>query len=410
MTIFNPWWKSRKVKKELSKEFRRDLFSEIVKFISARQIIALFGLRTTGKSTMLFQLIEELINREIEPERILYHSFDEKVAEIKDVFSGYSQIHDLDMEKGKYYIFLDEVQKLEDWQNKLKIFYDMYPNVKFFISGSSHLALIKKGAESLAGRINFFKLEPLSFKEWLTLNGFEFNKKKITLYKRELRNYFEWYIKTPFPEIAKLREDILIRKYIDEFIVSRIISYDIKKEFRNVDVDLLETLKDLFFAEIGLILNVNSLAEDLHRGKEILLRHINYLVQGLIIRVVKNYRGSRLSSSRKLKRTYPYHPSFCLAADKHRFIENLFVSILDAEFYWREKEKEIDIIKTKIPVEIKYKDIIRKDDLKSMIYFMKKFKQKQGFMITKDSEKKIIHNTNKIELVPAWNFALEQRI
>jgi len=409
LTIFNPWWKTGKVKKELSCEFRRDLFSEIVEFLSTRQIIALFGLRRTGKSTILFQLIEEFIKREVEPERILYFSFDEKVAEIKDIFSAYSQIHDLDLEDGKYYLFLDEVQKLEDWQNKLKIFYDMYPNMKFFISGSSHLALRKKASESMAGRINFFKLEPLSFREWLTLNDFEFNNKKISLYKRELRSYFNWYIKTPFPEIAKLREDILIKKYIDEFIISRVISYDIKKEFKNVDTDLLETLKDLFFEEIGFILNVDGLAEDLHRGKETILKHINYLVQGLIIKILRNYRGSRLSSSRKLRRVYPYHPCFCLGASKGRYMENLFVSALDAEFYWREKEKEIDIIKNKTPVEVKYKNTVRRDDLKNTIYFMKKFGQRKGFVVTKDSEGEREYDSNRIELIPAWKFLLQDK-
>ena len=407
--IFNPWWKSGNVKAELSPQFKRELFFEVVKYLDKRQIIAIFGLRRTGKSTIVFQIIKHILDGGIKPEHILYFSFDEKTSDIKDILSSYSRLHSIDLEKSKLYVFFDEVQKLEDWQNKLKIFYDMYPNIRFFISGSSHFGLIKKASESLGGRINLFKLEPLSFKEWLKLNNFEFEGEKIELYKNELMGYFNWYRKTPFPEIAKLREDILIRKYIDEFVISRVISYDIKKEFKDADIALLETLKDIFFDEIGFILNIDSLARDLQRSKDILIKHINYLAQGLLIKIVRNYRGSMLGSSRKLRRIYPYHPCFCISAEEGRLIENLFISVLDAEFYWRDKEKEVDIVKDKIPIEIKYKNIVRKEeDLKSVYFFMKKFNQKNGIVITKDTEEKIKHDSNEVRLIPAWKWLLQQ--
>lgn len=401
LAIFNPWWKAGEVKRELAPEFRRDLFHDIAKTASTRQITALYGLRRTGKSTILFQVMEKLIREGVSPERILYFSFDERVAGIRDIISAYSALHGLDLEKGTYHIFLDEVQKLEDWQNKLKIFYDMYPNMRFFVSGSSHLGLSKRGAESLGGRIRFLKLEPLNFREWLALNGFAAG--KPVLHQNELRAHFGRYMKTPFPEIAAEREDLLIRKYIDELIVSRILSYDIKKEYPDADVELLETLKNLFFSEIGFTLNMDDLAKDLHRGKEILQRHINYLVQGLILRIVRNYRGSAKSSSRKLKRIYPYHPCFCLGAGTGKYIEGLFVSILDARFYWRQAGIEVDIVKDGVPVEVKYRKAVRKEDLRGTISFMERFGQECGYVVTRGSEGK----RGGIELVPAWRFALD---
>lgn len=401
LTIFNPWWKSGGVKTELAPEFRRELFTEIVKGLDTRQVKALYGLRRTGKSTILFQAMQELMRRGVAPERVLYFSFDERAAVIKDIFSTYARLHGLDLEKGKYYIFFDEIQKLEDWQNKLKVFYDMYPNMRFFVSGSSYLGLSKRGAESLGGRMQFLKLEPLSFKEWLAMNGV--SAEKPSLRKDELRAQFDWYMKTPFPEIAAEREDIRIRKYIDELIVSRIISFDIKKEYPDADVELLETLKDIFFGEIGFMLNMDDLAKDLHRGKEVLQRHIGYLVQGLILRAVRNYRGSERSSSRKLKRIYPYHPCFCLGAGSGKYIEGLFVSLLDARFYWRDASKEVDIVKGGIPVEVKYREAVQKGDLVGITAFMKEFGRKAGYVITKDSAGTMAG----IELVPAWRFALE---
>jgi predicted AAA+ superfamily ATPase len=55
---------------------------------------------------------------------------------------------DIDFHKEKVYIFLDEIQKVTDWQSKVKVYFDMYPNIKFFLTGSSSLYLQKK--ESLA--------------------------------------------------------------------------------------------------------------------------------------------------------------------------------------------------------------------------------------------------------------------
>ncbi|MEA3515418.1 MAG: ATP-binding protein [Nanoarchaeota archaeon] len=403
LTLLNPWWKSRSVKKVLAKEFRRDMFKELIKANEIKQITALYGLRRVGKSTLLFQLIDELINKKTDPSMILYFSFDQKVSDLNDIFSEYSMLNQLDLESGKYYFFLDEIQKLEDWQNKIKIYYDLYPNIKFFISGSSNLGLRKNASESLAGRIQFLRLEPLSFEEWLKINKIKIEKNKLNLYQKELRHNFIWYLKTPFPEIASLKEDILIRKYIDDFIVARILFYDISKEFKDVDIDLLETLKNLFFEDPGFIVNVDALARDLHRGKENILRHINYLNQGLITRTIKNYRKGELSSSRKLKKIYPYHPCFCYGIDESKLIENLIVSILDAKYYWREKEKEVDIIQQKIPIEVKYKNTIANDDLKNVVYFMQKFEQPKGIMITKTSEEK----RDSIKLIPAWKVAFK---
>ncbi|MFH1637288.1 MAG: ATP-binding protein [Candidatus Woesearchaeota archaeon] len=402
LRLLNPWWKTGNIKKVLTKDFKRDLFTELAGSIKKKQITTLYGLRRTGKSTLLFQLIEYLIKKRISPDRIIYFSFDHKALELKEIFSAYTNLNDKKIEKGEYYVFLDEIQKLEDWQNKIKIFYDMYPNIKFFVSGSSNLEITKKASESLAGRIQLLKLEPLSFREWLQINKINIPLNKIKLYEEELKQNFKLYIKTPFPEIADLKEEILIRKYLDDFIISRIISYDMKQEFEGVDVSLLETLKEIFFEEPGYILNVDKLARNLNRGKEILFRHIDYLKQGRLIKLVGNFRKGKLSSSRKLKRVYPYHPCFCYGIDEGKLIESLFVSLFDAKHYWREKEKEVDIILKGIPIEIKYRKSISESDIKNVTYFMEHFNQDKGIIITKELDEK----KGKIQFIPAWKAAL----
>ena len=65
------------------------------------------------------------------------------------------------------YIFLDEIQKLQRWEDKIKIYYDLYPNLKFILSESASVSLRKKSDESLAGRIITIAIEPLNFTEFL---------------------------------------------------------------------------------------------------------------------------------------------------------------------------------------------------------------------------------------------------
>ena len=406
MILLNPWWKTNNVQLELAKEFKRELFYEVQKSIKNKQIAAIYGLRRTGKSTIFFQLIEQFLKEKIASERILYFSFDQKTSEIKEVFSTYQELNNLNLEDGRYYIFLDEIQKLENWQNQIKIFYDRYPNIKFFISGSSNIPLIRKSSESLAGRIEFFKLEPLSFKEWIRINKIEFKEEKIDLYEKELINNLQWYLKTPFPEIATLKEDITIRKYLDDFIISRIISYDLKSEFQDVDIALLDNLKNLFFENPGMILNIDALARNLNRGKEILIKHINYLEQGLIIRILKNYRRGALSSTRKLKKVYPYSQSFYFSSDESKTIENAIICELNAKHYWRDGEKEIDMVIKDKPIEIKYKNNIQDEDINNLKYFMKKFKTKEGYLITKNT----IKNLDLIKCIPVWKILIKKTL
>ncbi len=405
--FFNPWWRTGQVKPELARPFKRELFYPVRDSKGSRQITALFGLRQVGKSTIFFQLVAELLGQGVSAENILYFSFDKGPAEIKEVLLGYAELWEKNLEEGKYFVFFDEIQKVADWPNQLKIFYDLYPNIKLFISGSSYLSLLRGSSESLAGRIQFWKLEPLSFREWLALNNVSVEEGKLFLHEQELRQLFPWYRKTPFPEIARVREDISIRKYIDEFILSRIISYDLKKEFKDADTELLENLKNLFFSEGGFILNVDRLAQNFNKGKETLLKHIYYLQSGLLLRILKNFRGGELSSSRKLKKVYSYHPCFCAGLEEGASIETLFVSLLDARYYWREREKEVDIVQGKKPFEIKYREKIKEEDYKNLIYFMDKFKQREGIIITKNIEEVKSFLPGKVLAIPAWKFAFQ---
>ncbi|MBU4142078.1 AAA family ATPase, partial [Patescibacteria group bacterium] len=171
----NKHWKNDKSFFEHQKH-KRKLFFELVKYVSDRQIISVVGLRRTGKTILLKQLIRHIIEQGgAKPGNVLFLSFDEvlvtsKLA-LKDYLDAFLENFLKKESFEKIYIFLDEIQYIDKWQHILKRYYDTHQNIKFVISGSSSLFLKKQTTESLAGRIYEFKLPPLSFEEFMELAG-----------------------------------------------------------------------------------------------------------------------------------------------------------------------------------------------------------------------------------------------
>lgn len=169
---------------------KRKLFQKLADDLEKRQIIEITGLRRTGKTTLFFQLINQLIEQNIDPFRILYFTFDEEKPDLDALFETFTLQTGLDYKEEKLFVFLDEIQKLEDFQNKIKVYYDLYPHLKFFLSGSSSLFLKKIGQESLAGRIFSFFLPPLDFEEYLLFKNKSELLEKPLVFKSEIEKEF----------------------------------------------------------------------------------------------------------------------------------------------------------------------------------------------------------------------------
>ncbi len=411
----NHWWKIEDVKNELAPEFRRDLYLEIQKYLNLRQIIAIVGLRRTGKSTLFYQLIKELIKTRIKPERILYFSFDESKAELSELINFYKEnIIKTDISKDKIYIFLDEIQKLDDWENKIKIYYDLYPNIKFFISGSASINILINSKESLAGRIFYFHLDALSFEEFLSLRGKDVGKikKNMNLWGSELKIELNEYLLKPFPEIVNGSDDFA-KKYIKESITDKTIFRDLRDLFEVKDIELIEILINIVASNPGMIINLDDISKDLKRSRQVISKYLYYLEYCFILKSLKNFKGSLKVSSRKLKKYYLIHPSISLALsspEKGKIIENLVQSKIKSDYYWREGKNEMDFVKLEgkkvIPIESKYSDNIKIKDIKGLIKFMQHFKVNEGIVVSKDYEKEEKIDNKIIKFIPLWKWLL----
>jgi len=412
----NEWWKEKSISKEKAKEYKRKIFEKIKKtFFEYRQILILTGLRRVGKTTLMFQLIEELL-KSTEPRNILYFTFDEKAEDIIKILDTYSKITKVNWKKERVYVFLDEIHKLENWSSKLKILYDNFPNLKFCISGSASLMIEKDAIKNLAGRYFIEEIKPLILQEFCELY---YNKKidNFELYKDEIEKIIEEYIIKPFPEIVKWNDKIKIREYIRELILEKIVKVDIPTIFKDLNLSLLHSLTEILLRDVGSILDINSLSKDLSVNKLTLIKHLKYLEFGNIIRIVKNYRPSIRAESRKLKKVYPYHISLSLSIfsniEKSKILESLVQSSLNLNKYWRKSGKEIDFLIVNeeiIPIEVKDKTEVKKEDLKNIKYFLRKFDAKNAYIIYLREESEIELEERKVKLIPIskllFNFSL----
>jgi len=407
---FNHWWTSEKVDTELALPFKRDVYFEIEKHLDRRFVLALVGLRRIGKTTTMYQIVQKLMDEKIDKTAILFFSFDEVSAKLSDVLETYKEIHNKNFREEKIYIFLDEIQKCWGWENELKKYYDLYPKLKFIISGSESLFIRKKTKETLAGRIFEFTLTPFTFREYLRFNKVEENEFK---YETKIKPFFNKFAeKGGFPETFSFETDKDFKEYIRALVVDKIVYKDIPKMFKLEDPDFLKVLLELISTNPGMYIDYQSLSKQFEKDRRVIKDYINYLKESFLITLLGNYRKGSITTLRKKKRAYPtdnaltylYKPK--IEEDFFgRMIETLAVNKLKASSFWK-NGGEIDIIHENMPIEVKYQEKINSEDFKTIKEFMKKFNKRGGLMLTKKNEEERKFEEGRIKLIPVWKWLL----
>ena len=405
----NPWWKE-----EFKVEFKnRDIYEKIKKFLPLPQMIAFTGLRRVGKTTLMFKIVEDYIRNGFDPRNIIYFSFDEfRATEIRVVMKEYEALLEKDFRKGNYLLLLDEIQKLTNWEDQLKRIYDTFnKNLKIIVTGSESLLIRNKSKETLAGRLLDFKVETLSFKEFLLFRGVKFE--PIGLYEKELSRLFNEFVVTlGFPELVNIKDKGIIKKYVKESIVEKIFYIDIPRLFKISDASVLEPLLNIFLEEPGQLLKLSDLAKELKLSRQTLSNYLSYLEESFLLRKLYNFSKNRRKVERKLKKYYPTLISVDLLfkdddLSKSRVFEWFMVNQLKPEFFWRDpykKEVDIVLVDDKIsPIEVKYGRI----DLAGLSAFMRKFKVSQGYVISTREEREQKIDNKTISIIPAFKFLLK---
>ncbi len=391
---------------------KRKAFRELAELLEKKQIIAIHGLRRVGKTVLMWQLIDHLLSKGINRKNILYFSYDKAKISVEDLLEEYKKITGVNIEKERVYIFLDEVQKLENWQEQVKFYYDIY-GIKFVVSGSSSLFL-KRGIESLAGRIFEINIPVLSFKEFLDFKDVKID--NIEIQKPQIKNLFQEYLRKNFIEIIDENEKIIKLYY--ESVINKVIFEDIPAIF---DIENPEKLKALFYFILenpGLYVNYDNLASYLSLNRRTVEKYVDYLIKANLVVKVYNFRKNFIISEKKMKRLYPTAPCFCFLAEFpkiDRIVESMIIINEGVKFFYRGgKGEEVDIVKKErgktIPIEIKNTNKVTKGEIKPLLRFMNKYGIQEGIVLTDDyedeKEEKWFGKQMKIRFIPLWEHVL----
>src|SRR3989344_5425616 len=350
--------------------------------------------------------IKDNLGNKFPEKNIFYFSFDE-FSDIRliDLIKLYEKIMGKKIEKEKFLIFFDEIQKVKNWSEQLKAMYDLYPNIKVIISGSESLFIRKKSRESLAGRIYEFRITPLSFKEYLEFKEIKID--NLWLQRETITREFKAYLlNNGFPEVLHENEEIT-QKYIREGILDKILYRDLSEVFEVKNVPLIKSLFEIIYNNPGQMIELQELAGELNASRQMISEYMGYLEDSFLIKKLYNYSRNARKTQRKLKKYYAtlINP-LLIKTEFSKIFEQAMVIQLNADFFWRDSYKnEVDIIKMDplTAIEIKSGEI-KERDLSSLQAFIKKFNPEKAMVLSYDKSKKI----DKVNILPFYEYLLKK--
>lgn len=180
----NTWWDGDPVPPSLlkAKYRRRDFHTVKKEIIDGRPIIAIRGPRQVGKTTLCGQLVEWLNSPPylVPAECIMYLNIDNSqimsnpeniIRDSMDVYQQYILETSFREVEEDIFVFIDEIQKLDEWASTLKYYTDTYSNLKFVVTGSVSTLIEQDASETLVGRVSDRVIMPMKFADVLEYRG-----------------------------------------------------------------------------------------------------------------------------------------------------------------------------------------------------------------------------------------------
>lgn len=310
LSATNPWWKTGRISADYAKPVRRFAYFEAMKLLThpdIRRIALLTGARRIGKTTIMYQMIEGLLDAGVASNRIVYISFDHpllKLCRFDKIVNVYQQ--NIYPDDDVYYFF-DEIQYTADWAAWLKTLYDTNPYCRGVATGSASPILIDKANESGVGRWSTLQIPTLSFYEYCDLLGVEKPKllpeikpsglsdlpqhEQTMLFERlsPLQKHLNRYLTVGgFPELALSSDELFAQRVMRDDVVDKVLKRDIPALYniRSI-VDLEKIFLYLCYNSSGII-SMEAISQELEGvTRPTVEKYIQYLMSANLIYISK---------------------------------------------------------------------------------------------------------------------------
>ncbi len=275
---------------------RKKYLEELISFKDKDLIKVITGIRRCGKSTLFDLYIDYLKKNGIKEEQIIRINLEDADYDfIKNYKDLYEYVKAKLISDKQNYVFLDEVQIVEDFQKACDSLY-IKKNVDLYITGSNANLLSGELATLLSGRYVEIKMLPLSFEEYISYRGESDLQQK----------YVDYITKSSFPYALNLENVKDIRAYLDG-IYNTILIKDIATRKKISDISALDSVVRFMFDNIGNLCSSTKIANTMcSSGRNITVptveSYLSALMEAFILYKASRYdiKGKqRLSSGAK---------------------------------------------------------------------------------------------------------------
>jgi len=431
LTAFNPWWTG--TGREATPVWKRDAFTTLRKRVlnpPDRRATMLSGARQVGKTTMIRQVIGDLLREGVSPAKVLYASFDTPIfrqAGPDAVLRAWrDRAGDAD---GTEHIFLDELQFVPHWGTWLKHQVDFWNGGRIVFTGSA-LPLAEAGTESGAGRWHQIRIDPLSFAEYLGFRGvsppalprsiplaemFDWQRREFfraaEATQPYVRHFSEYLLRGGYPGSASAESIRDAQDLMRDDIIEKVLKRDMSDFFGVRRLPDLEAVFHYICGHTGGMLNTQALSKCLGVTRPTLERFLRLLEAAHLIRLLRPH-GYGKEVLRGRVKAYPANPAFAPAIlyRGEELLDNpgelgpiaegvvhshLFAGSRDRGSrlsYWRDSRgHEVDFIVEEqgetLPLEVKYRSgRPAARDLKGLRILCEKKGLRRAAVVTKSAE------------------------
>ena len=256
---------------------RTEYLEKLKKWKDKDLIKVVTGIRRCGKSTLFELFIEYLKTIGIEENHIISINLENPDNDFENYKDFYKFIKQQIKDEKQYYIFLDEVQNVPEFQKAVDGLY-ILKNVDVYITGSNAYLLSGELATLLTGRYIEIKMYPLSFKEY------------IEYYQKDAdeKIYLNYINRSSFPYALKLENETEIDDYLDA-LYNTIILKDVAQRRKIADTSMLKTVAKFMFNNIGNCLSIKKIADTLTSdGRPISVHTVENYLDALVESYVFN--------------------------------------------------------------------------------------------------------------------------
>lgn len=416
----------------IEKDIKNILPREFFIPIESTKVISLIGVRRSGKSSLLFDIINKLRDK-TDRENIIYINFEDdrlyplELSHLDFILESYYELYPKKRDE-KIYLFLDEVQVVQNWEVYVRRVYDN-ENIQIYITGSSAKLLSTEIATSLRGRTITYEIFPFSFKEYLEFKNIEINlnsSKSLSFINNELNNYL---FDGGFAET--INEDKSISRKILSDYLELIVYKDIVDRYNITNRSLLKSLNKYCFTNIATLVSFTKLynefkSQGFKLSKDTIFNYLSHLEDAYAIFTLPIYRNSVKEEQRNPKKIYAIDNGFkkiydyAIDKDISKLYENIVYLHLrrqTKDLYYFKQNHEVDFYARvegkEYLVNVSYiidNEKTRKRELDGLLEAMDYFNLDESYLITKDEESEVLIEDKKINIIPLYKYLLKEKI